>query len=92
MDIFHEETDTKGRFYIEKNNEEAAEVTYSKAGPERIIIDHTQVNDKNRGEGLGKELISHVVDYARKHQLKVMPLCPFARSVISKDPDLQDVL
>ncbi|MFN1836018.1 GNAT family N-acetyltransferase [Balneola sp. MJW-20] len=92
MDILHEESETKGRFYIEDDTGTAAEITYSKAGSDKIIIDHTQVNDKNRGEGLGKKLVDHVVEFARKQQLTVLPLCPFARSVISKDPDLQDVL
>ena len=92
MEIHHEEGETKGRFFIELDGAETAELTYSKAGPERIIIDHTQVNDENRGEGLGKKLVHHAVNYAREHELTVLPLCPYARSVISSDASLQDVL
>lgn len=66
-------------------------MTYSKAGSERIIIDHTEVSDEARGEGLGKMLVYEAVQYAREHGLNILPLCPFARSVFSKNPDLRDV-
>lgn len=32
------------------------------------------------------------VDFARAQQLKIMPLCPFAKSVFDKEPSLADVL
>lgn len=92
MHVNEEENKSKGRFFIQKEGQEVAELSYSKAGPEKIIIDHTQVNDEYRGEGLGKSLVHHAVDFARKKDLKIIPLCPYARSVISADPDLQDVL
>jgi predicted GNAT family acetyltransferase len=41
MEIKHEENDRKGAFYIEKDGIRHAEMTYSKAGKSRIIIDHT---------------------------------------------------
>tara|TARA_R110002124_G_scaffold287306_1_gene472514 strand:+ start:7370 stop:7651 length:282 start_codon:yes stop_codon:yes gene_type:complete len=91
MKIQHEETETKGAFYILKDDQRIAELTYSKAGTERIILDHTDVSDKHRGESLGKKLVLHAVDFAREHNLKILPLCPFARSVFSKNKDIRDV-
>lgn len=92
MDIQHRTTDTKGEFFIEKDGERIAEMTYSKAGKNRIIIDHTEVFDEGRGKGYGKKLVKHGVQYAREHDLKVIPLCPFAKAIIKKDESLQDVL
>lgn len=92
MDIQHKAGDSKGSFFIEENGEVQAEITYSKAGPSLIIIDHTEVSDKLRGENVGKRLVEHAVNYARENKLKVMPLCPFAKSVIDRDDSLQDVL
>lgn len=92
MDIQHKEENSKGSFFIEENGELKAEITYSKAGDTKIIIDHTEVSDELRGENIGKELVEHAVDYARKNGLKVIPLCPFAKSVIERDKTLQDVL
>ena len=91
MKIQHEETETKGSFYILAEDEKIAELTYSKAGNDKIILDHTEVPDKHRGESLGKKLVYHSVDFARKHNLKILPLCPYARAVFSKNKDIRDV-
>jgi uncharacterized protein len=92
MDIQHKEGESKGSFFIEMNGNVKAEITYSKAGQTQIIIDHTEVSDELRGENVGKILVEHIVNHARVNKLKVIPLCPFARSVIEKDESLQDVL
>jgi uncharacterized protein len=92
MKIQQKENDSKGSFFIEENGERLAEMTYSKAGDDRIIIDHTQVDDKLRGKGAGKQLVSAAVDHARKNNLKIVPLCPFARSVFDKVKEFRDVL
>lgn len=91
MQIQHESFETKGAFFIEKEGKRVAEMTYSKAGPNKIIIDHTEAAEEVRGEGLAKKLVYHGVEYAREHGLKVLPLCPFAKSVIQRNPELQDV-
>jgi predicted GNAT family acetyltransferase len=92
MDIQHKEGKSKGSFFIEKAGEVKAEITYSKAGGTKIIIDHTEVSDELRGNNIGKQLVKYAVSYARDNDLAVMPLCPFAKSVIEGDESLQDVL
>lgn len=92
MDIQHQPGDTKGRFYLEDEGDTQAELTYSKTGNTGFIIDHTEVSKDLRGEQIGQELVEHAVEFARKNDLKVIPLCPFAKSVIEKDESLQDVL
>ena len=92
MDIQHKDGNSKGSFFIEEDGEVKAEITYSKAGDTKIIIDHTEVSDELRGENIGKRLVEYTVNYARKNGLKVIPLCPFAKSVIERDDSLQDVL
>lgn len=91
MNILHKETSSKGFFFIEENSERLAEMSYSKAN-DLIIIDHTQVDDKLRGKGAGKQLVSAAVDHARKNNLKILPLCPFAKSVFDKVKEFGDVL
>lgn len=92
MDIQHKASESKGEFFIEKEGNRIAEMTYSKAGDTKIIIDHTQVFDEGRGKGYGKKLVKHGVQFAREHDLKILPLCPFAKAIIMKDEDLKDVL
>lgn len=91
MKLEHEENESKGSFYFDNDGVRAAELTYSKAGEERIIIDHTEVSDDHRGEGLGKKLVFAAVEYARENNIKILPLCPYARSVFSRHKEIRDV-
>lgn len=92
MKIEHQPRDHKGSFVHKVENETLAEMTYSKAGNAMIIIDHTEVSEKLRGLGVGNKLLESLVQYARANSFKVMPLCPFAKSVFEKREDLRDVL
>jgi uncharacterized protein len=92
MDIKHEESNSKGVFFIEENNERLGEMTYSKAGDSLIIIDHTAVSDRLRGKGAGKQLVAAAVEFARHKKIKILPLCPFAKSVFDRVEGFQDVL
>lgn len=74
-------------------DERAAELTYSKMGDFKIILDHTEVSDSFKGEGLGKKLVYHAAEHAREKEIKLLPLCPFARVVISRNrEDFKDVI
>lgn len=92
MDIQHKSGDTKGEFYIGESGDAKAKITYSKLGNTQIIVDHTEVSDDLKGQNIGKKLVEHVVNYARNRELKLIPLCPFAKSIIERDESLQDVL
>lgn len=89
--ISQKESESKGSFYIEEDGKTLAEMTYSKAGPERIIIDHTEVDDTVRGKGLGLQLVIHAVDYVREKGIKMLPLCPFTKATLLRHPEWKDV-
>lgn len=87
-----EEQGNSGHAYIGESAKPLAEMTYSKAGATMIIIDHTEVGESLRGQGAGRKLLNAVVSMAREKNLKILPLCPYAKSVFDKDPSLRDVL
>lgn len=89
--IERDESESRGRYRIALQGAEA-ELTYSRAGETRIIIDHTSVPDALRGMGLGVALVQRAVDDARREGRKVIPLCPYAKSQIEKHKEWQDVL
>lgn len=91
MEIKRLDRETKGAYIIEHEGERLAEMTYTKAG-NRIIIDHTEVSDKLRGQGAGKKLVLRAVEDARNGGYKILPLCTFAKSVFDRTPELHDVL
>lgn len=67
-------------------------MTYSWAGKDKFIIDHTEVAPEFSGKGIGKKMLVKAVEYARENGIKIIPLCPFAKKMMLKDTELQDVL
>jgi predicted GNAT family acetyltransferase len=92
MDLKVEQEETKGSAYLEDEGKTAAEMTYSIASKQLIIIDHTDVNENYRGQQLGRQLLNALVQKARDEDFKIMPLCPYARSEFEKDATIQDVM
>jgi predicted GNAT family acetyltransferase len=91
IEIKREDGVTGGR-YVTRVNGHEAEMTYSKAGTERIIIDHTGVPKELGGLGVGVALVKRAVEDARRDGIKIIPLCPFAKAQIEKHTEWQDVL
>ncbi len=92
MEIKFEEGATKGSFFYEEEGQRLAEMTFSRAGDKLLIIDHTEVSEKLKGKSVGKQLVTASVAYARSKGIKILPLCPFAKSVFDKTPEFKDVL
>lgn len=81
------------KFYLGDMEETPeAEVTYVQSGDDKIIIDHTFVSDKLRGQKVGQQLIEKVVDFARKENKKIVPQCVFAQKEFTKNKEYEDVL
>lgn len=81
-----------GYFRAVDNDIEAGRMTYTWAGTDKFIIDHTEVNPDFAGQSVGKKMVMEAVQYARKNNLKILPLCPFAKSVFDKTKEIQDLL
>ena len=92
MEIQQTESGSKGAFFVENNGRRLAELSYSIAGAHRIIIDHTEVSEELKGQNAGKQLVAAAVAYARKKNIKIIPLCPFAASVFKRTKEYADVL
>ena len=83
---------TKGRYVATVDGVDAeAELTYTRAGPNLIIADHTGVPDALRGRALGRILAARMVEDARAEGVKIFVLCPFVNAERKKHPDWADV-
>jgi len=79
-------------FYVNKNKEILAEMVYTMAAPDKMIIERTEVNDELKGQNVGFQLVKTAVEFARANNIKIIPLCPFANSVFKRKPEFADVL
>jgi len=84
--------DTKGYFYVSVDGKQEGKMTFVFAGNDKIIIDHTEVSTGNNGKGFGKKMVAKAVEFAREKNIKIIPLCPFAKKVFDKTPEFRDVL
>ena len=92
MDIKQNNTDTRGEFVAVSNGNQIGLMTYSWAGTDKFIIDHTEVSSAHKGENVGKKMVYQAAAFAREKGVKIMPLCPFARATFDKNEDIGDVL
>lgn len=81
----------KGAFKAIENNVQAGLMTFTWASEHKFIIDHTEVDDAFRGKSVGKTMVLAAVDFAREKDLKILPLCPFAKSVFDRMEEINDV-
>lgn len=92
LEVKQAEQESKGVFFIEQEGQRLALMSYSRAGNDLIIIEHTEVSDALRGTGAGKKLVEAAVEWARAGHKQILPLCPFARATFERNPQWADVL
>jgi len=80
-----------GIFYIRHEDDLIGEMEVAIHGND-LTVYHTEVDPKQEGKGYAKKLLEAMVDHARKHQLKVVPLCPYVHAQFKRHPnDYADV-
>lgn len=81
-----------GRFYLNSDEGKTiAEIIYKKL-EDIIIIEHTFVDSTLRGKDVAIKLVENIVRLAIDSDMKIRPLCPYAKSVFDKNPELDGVL
>ena len=91
-DQAHREDRVSGGRWAVTVDAHEAEMTYSRASPTLIIIDHTEVPDPLRGRGVGQALVERAVLDARREGFRIIALCPFAKAQFERHPAWRDVL
>ncbi len=87
-----EDNSKSGNIAYKENGEAIGEVSFVWVGNETFIIEHTEVKEEHKGKGIAKELVMKAIEYAREKKVTIIPLCPYAKGVFDKNPDLSDVM
>ena len=64
---------------------------YQLAG-DMIVIEHIEVPEALEGRGLAGGIVGVALDCVRMQNLKVLPICPFAKRFIGRHREYQDLL
>ncbi len=86
--IEHRETPVDGEFTIGR----LGILTYRKAGPGHIVVNHTRVAEAARGQGLAAKLYRAMVRHARASDLRVSSTCSYVTRMFERFPEDRDVL
>jgi len=88
-----EQSGHRGAFFIARDGERLAELTFSASGDGKLVLlDHTDVSESLRGQGVARALVEEAVHWARRQGVHLVPVCPFARAVFDREPTFHDVL
>jgi len=93
MEVKHKKQNKSGKFYIEIDGEQKAEMTYRFQSDDVIDINHTEVDASLSGQGVGYKLIDAAVAFMRENNLKAVASCSYAQHVFKKkQEDYRDII
>lgn len=77
---------------LKNETEEIGKLTYTIFPEEnKLVISFVLVYPKFEGQGFGKKLVEEGIKFARENSWKVYPHCSYARSVMRRMNDIEDV-
>ncbi|HVQ88786.1 MAG TPA: GNAT family N-acetyltransferase [Actinomycetes bacterium] len=80
------------RFEARDGDELAGVAEYIRTDAGLIVFTHTEVDVAAEGKGVGSALAQHALEFARSHDLQVLPICPFMAGWIARHSDYADLL
>lgn len=63
-----------------------------KDSDEGWVIFHTEVNPNYKGQGIAKRLLDAIVNEARNRKIKIIPECSYAKKVMNRNNNYNDVI
>jgi uncharacterized protein len=88
MDIINNPTEKRFELKIGEN---VAGLYYS-VFEGKLYLNHTEVPEALKGQGIAGKLVEGALEYARTHNLPIVPMCPYASKFIQRNPQYQDLL
>ena len=81
-----------GVISLHNETEEVGRLTYT-IFPEdkKMIISFVLVHSKFEGRGMGKFLVEEAIKFARENNWNVYPHCSYARSVMTRMSEVEDI-
>lgn len=79
-------------FYHGPLDNPVAKIIYKPAEPGVIIATSTVVDPSLRGQGIAKELLDRLADFARKEGLKIRPQCSYVVKAFERYNEYEDVI
>lgn len=93
MKYINNKSGNGGVITLNNDTEEIGRLTYTIFPEEnKLIISFVLVHSKFEGRGMGKFLVEEGIKFARENKWNVYPHCSYARSVMNRMTDVDDIL
>jgi len=79
-------------FVLRVDGERLGSLDYTLPDAAVMRIEYVEVAPELRGSGLGRQLVAAAVDWARDSGRQIVPICGYARAVITRDPVMSKLL
>ena len=92
VSIEREELNGVHEFVLRIDGERHGFLEFTRPEVGLMRIEYVEVSPELRGTGLGRRLVEKAVDFAKDAELRVVPICSYARAVIIRDPVMSAAL
>ena len=92
VSIDREELNGVHEFVLRIDGERRGFLEFTRPDVGVMRIEYVEVAPELRGTGLGRQLVAKAVDFARDAELRIIPICSYARAVIQRDPAMSLLL
>ena len=93
MEFINNRNGNGGFITLNKVDDEVGRLTYTIFPDDnKLIISFVLVHPKFEGRGMGKYLVDEAIKFARENEWKVYPHCSYAKSVMTRMTDVEDIL
>ncbi|HQC05499.1 MAG TPA: GNAT family N-acetyltransferase [Kaistella chaponensis] len=93
MEYINDRSGNGGVLLLNKDEEEVGRLTYTIFPEEnKLIISFVLVHAQFEGRGMGKYLVEEAIKFARENNWNIYPHCSYARSVMNRMKDVEDIL
>jgi uncharacterized protein len=86
VSIEREELNGVHEFVLRIDGERLGFLEFTRPEVGVMRIEYVEVSPELRGTGLGRQLVAKAIDFAKEAKLRVVPICGYARAVITRDP------
>ena len=86
VSIEREELNGVHEFVLRVDGERLGYLEFTRPDVGVMRIEYVEVSPALRGTGLGRQLVAKAIDFAKEAKLRVVPICGYARAVITRDP------
>lgn len=81
----------RSRYELVIDGDLAGIADYSIVG-DRVVMPHTEIEQRRRGQGLGAILVKHALDDLRSSGRTVVPRCWYVAQFIDEHPEYRDLV